>query len=896
MGKKNNKKFQISKKALKRAAAHIVAFAMVAASVGVPQNSANAAAKIKLSKKSVTVKVGKKKTVKVKTSLKVTKLKAKVKKKAVASVKVKGKKIIVTGKKAGSTKVVVTVKVNQNGKIVTKKLKFKVKVKADSSTTVTQSPTTTATTSSVASTGSATSNGTNSGSSSSSSTTNNSSSSNSSSSSSSTNSDTSTSDTGSSTSDSGSSTSDSGSSTSDSGSSTSDSDSTSSDTSATADPSSTAVAEATVEPVEDYSKSGYESPGGTTIYDEDTNTTISDDAYEISIDTDAITAGTASKVTETGTDSSGNTVTVYELTKKGKLTIYQPGEYVVSTTGSGSVAKGITVDIDSSEVALVDGASDIVQIFLNGVNYEVESETASEETDDDNNTYIDYDDEGIIKVKKTTDISKVIVTAVDGTTNTLTQTGTASTDTSDDETYYPMGILSKKVPLTINGSGTINITAANGTGIKVSDYNEGLKILNTTLSIDVGHVGIQTKTLGYFGNAVLTVKAVDDGIKTTVEEADITDADDPIDVDVCKLEFQGGTYVVESEDGDGISASYTVGADTTSEASYGEIIANPYKMTITTGTNVVTTSSSSDTGSRKGIKAGKSITVADSAGTITVDTTGTDTGSGSTNQMGEASVSAYADDAFHSNGYIYINGGAINIAAADDGMHADKGLSIDAGTVIVSTAYEGLEAADLTINGGTITVTSSDDGMNAAGGSDSQSTEGGNWGRGGQGQTSSTSNYNLIINGGTIRVYAGGDGLDSNKNFYINGGDIIVYATQNNGNSALDYDGTFQINGGKIFAVSAGSGMDEGSPTGSQTYVNFSTSLSANSTVTISDNSGNTLDSYTLAYSAVKILYSSSSLTSGSSYKLTSGNSSASATAGSSSGGQGGPGQGGFGF
>ena len=67
----------------------------------------------------------------------------------------------------------------------------------------------------------------------------------------------------------------------------------------------------------------------------------------------------------------------------------------------------------------------------------------------------------------------------------------------------------------------------------------------------------------------------------------------------------------------------------------------------------------------------------------------------------------------------------------------------------------------------------------------------------------------ITINGGTIYVNAGGDGIDSNGYFYMNGGTVYVEGSQNNGNAALDYAYDAMISGGTFLAIGA-SGMAMG--------------------------------------------------------------------------------------
>lgn len=101
----------------------------------------------------------------------------------------------------------------------------------------------------------------------------------------------------------------------------------------------------------------------------------------------------------------------------------------------------------------------------------------------------------------------------------------------------------------------------------------------------------------------------------------------------------------------------------------------------------------------------------------------------------------------------------------------------------------------------------------------------------------------LTINGGTITLSISGDGLDANGQIIMTGGDVIVYGPTNNGNGALDYDGTFQISGGSLIAVgSVGMAMQPSvSSTQNSVLIGWSASQSAGTVVKIVDSNGATI-------------------------------------------------------
>lgn len=252
-------------------------------------------------------------------------------------------------------------------------------------------------------------------------------------------------------------------------------------------------------------------------------------------------------------------------------------------------------------------------------------------------------------------------------------------------------------------------------------------------------------------------------------------------------------------------------------------------------------SSSSETGSAKALKAGTALTV--DGGNITIDS---------------------ADDSIHTNDTVTINGGKFQIKAGDDGIHADSALVINGGDINITESYEGLEAADITINDGNINLVASDDGLNAAGGNDT-SQSAGVFG----GDKFSASNGTITINGGYIVIDVAGDGVDSNGSITMTNGTVIVNGPENSGNGALDYDTTFDISGG-VFVAAGNNGMVQAPSTSSlQASINVSLpSSSSNSMVSILDASGNTILSFTPSKTYQSVVISTPELVIGSNYSV----------------------------
>ena len=260
----------------------------------------------------------------------------------------------------------------------------------------------------------------------------------------------------------------------------------------------------------------------------------------------------------------------------------------------------------------------------------------------------------------------------------------------------------------------------------------------------------------------------------------------------------------------------------------------------------------------------------------------------------EDGIHAGNDD--QQDGYVYIEGGDINISVGDDALHAEGLLIITGGDIDVSKSCEGVEGYKILVTGGDIDVISSDDGFNAAGGSsgsgdnhdgfgdssgsgDNHDGFGGGPGMGGVDMDADNDAY-ILITGGTININANGDGIDSNGCIGITGGSVYVLGPSDNGNGAMDYGICAAITGGEIVAV-GGSGMAQGfgdESTQCSALVNFDEWIDAGETITLTDSDGKEVLSYKADKKFNSVVISTSDMKQGDNYTLTVGDQSSTFT------------------
>jgi len=527
----------------------------------------------------------------------------------------------------------------------------------------------------------------------------------------------------------------------------------------------------------------------------------------------------------TGSDTTVSTTPIVESTDTDNLTpTYDDEDFVATWTDSS--ATHITLNDSSASVSGSGATTSGSVVTITNAGTYVVSGTISE-----GQIVVNVTEKGTVRIilnganitnSKTAPINvieakKVLLTVADGTTNTVTDK--ARTATADEE--YSAAIYST-ADMVINGSGKLTVNAGYNDGITSKD---SLFIISGDINVTATDDGMIGKDLLNIYNGTITVTSGGDGLKSTYDTdttkgdilinngtINITSKTDAIQAENI-LKIEGGTFTIKTGGGSVASTKATTNTNTMFNQ----------KQAATTTTATI---------SMKALKATNYIDI--SAGTFNINA---------------------QDDSIHTNGTVLISGGTFEMASGDDGIHADSLVQIDGGTINITTCYEGLESLKITINGGDVTLVSSDDGLNASAGVTG---------------TSATSCMTTIT-GGTLHVYAGGDGLDSNGSMAMTGGTVYVDGPTDNSNGPLDYDNTFTISGGTLIATGS-SGMAQAPSTatnGTVILMTFSAAQTAKSVYSIKDSSGNTILEYTPSKAYASVAIYTAAIKTGSAYTIT---------------------------
>ena len=418
---------------------------------------------------------------------------------------------------------------------------------------------------------------------------------------------------------------------------------------------------------------------------------------------------------------------------------------------------------------------------------------------------------------------KVFLTLAEGSENTLSGGTEYVTDTDEDgDTINVDGVIFARCDLTINGTGSLTVNA---------QYKHGI-VCKDTLAVTGGTIEITS--VGQCLQAKDGIKILD-GTFTLTSEGKAIKSENDSDASLGNIYIAGGTFTISAGD-DGLHAG-------------GSIVIDGGELTIASGDD--------------GIHADVDLIVND--GTIIV------------------TESYEGLEAMR----ITVNGGVIDVTSSDDGMNAATPSS---GTS--SDAWGDFGGGDMPDMSGNMPDMSGDmpdwsdgempdwsdgempdwsdgempdwsdgempdwndgempdwnDGeMPDWNDGEMPDMNGGGMMGGGFGDPDSDENAWMVINGGTVTVTCGGDGLDSNGWLYVNGGSVTVYGPLDGANGSLDSGLGCVVNGGTVICAGS-SGMAEtfGSES-TQCSVLYSTSeYEAGTEVVLSDAEGNVILSFT---------------------------------------------------
>lgn len=332
------------------------------------------------------------------------------------------------------------------------------------------------------------------------------------------------------------------------------------------------------------------------------------------------------------------------------VTITEEGTYLIT----GSLSEGqIIVDVEDSEK---------VRLILDGVE-------------------ITCSDSAAIYVKSA---DKVFITLAEGTTNTLTTSGTfvADGDVNVD------GVIFAKSDLTLNGNGTLVIDSATAHGIVSKD---DLKITSGTYEITAAKSTLSGKDSVRIADGTFTLEAGKKGIQS---DGDVIIVDGAIDVTNSYEGIEGQTITMYGGDvsivasDDGLNAASSDDEETATTATDAETATTDTK---TSTTDIETTLLSTADGEMGSAPAGMGE---------------------APDEMGEMPADMGGMDENDEDCLITIAGGTLTIDADGDGIDSNGSIVITGGTVYVEgPTSDGDGALDYngtaTISGGTVVAVGS---------------------------------------------------------------------------------------------------------------------------------------------------------------------------------------------
>lgn len=474
-------------------------------------------------------------------------------------------------------------------------------------------------------------------------------------------------------------------------------------------------------------------------------------SYEESQASQITLADQTATVTGQGASFSGQT-----------LTITQAGTYVL--TGSGK------------NIKLVVEAADTDQVHLVFQNLTLEGEGT------------------LLQVNKA---QEVVISLAEGSQNALTES-----QANDDEEVK--ATIHSQVPLTLNGTGNLTLTALTKNALEVED---DLKVLGGTYTVKAANHGFKAEGALAIEAATLTIEAGKDGLHAehdeTTERANISL--NPTQLSIAATE-------------DGVDAGN--------------------ELTIKGGTITVSQS-------EEGLEAR---VIRQLGGDVTIKSSddGVNASAGSSSKTSDTSATSKTTDA------------SATSNTADTSSSASQATATPAATSQADQANKDKNA----------TLPSPPAGQAPPQGGQPPQNGQGPGGMPPGGQEESDPSLQIILEGGTLTIDAEGDGIDSNGTVSISGGSLVVNGSVQGGNGPLDAAGDITITGGTVWALGTSDMLQGFAQGSTQASITANIAGTAGQTLIILDAKGKEVARQTASKDFQAVIMSSADLVDGQTYTI----------------------------
>lgn len=344
----------------------------------------------------------------------------------------------------------------------------------------------------------------------------------------------------------------------------------------------------------------------------------------------------------------------------------------ISLDGSGGSISGNGAYFLNGDLIISQGGWYVISGLLEDGKIVVDAANSSKIWIRLNGVHINCSDDACLRIDQA---DKVFLTLAEGTENSFTSGSTYSEEALEDNTG---GVIFSHDDLTINGSGSLTITAEYKHGI---DVNDALVIAGGNITITDPQDGIHVNDSFRFANASLTVDAGDDGIHSDkelyVESGSILIHSCVEGLEALTIDVAGGDITVYPSD-DGFNAN---GGSTSMG---GGMMGGPpdFEREADSGESESDEAESSESERKMPEVTQAETSAADSSDSSDTEETYIRINGGKITVINETGNDA---DGLDSNGSIYIDGGEIYISLPGEGSNSALDYGSESGGELVVT-------------------------------------------------------------------------------------------------------------------------------------------------------------------------------------------------------------------